>query len=174
MFIFVGEEDSESSNESCLLTTIWGLELNHPYKFNIPELLCSKVLNLSEAIKYSQLKLRPFQSLLRTSSMTAPHFPSIQSALDDLPTKPCVLLEHDIKELPSCSQVLAVKPFSIHKPLTSKNISGFSLTLCPLKKGSKSATVCDSFTSDEKRKSRRRQKFRSDSISAHIPRIKVN
>lgn len=150
--------------------------MNHPHKYNIPELLCSKIINLSETIHCSQLKLRPFQSLMHTSSMNDPHFPTIHSALNDLPRKPCVLLEHEKKEKSTLmhSKVLAVKPVSLQKPLTSKNISGFSLILCPLKKVSKSGAICDTVIPEEKRKSRRRHKFRSDSISGNFPRLKVS
>lgn len=189
-FIFFSEnvddddDDSSDSDESshgisaekCLLTTIWGLELSHSHKYNIPEILCTKLLNLSEAIHHSQLKVRPFQSLVQSSSINAPHFPTIHSALNDLPRKPCVLLKHQKKEQQALSQnqVLAVKPVSLQRPLTSKNISGFSLALCMLKKSSRLGSFCDSVVLEEKRKPRRRQKFRNDSGNNSFSRIKVN
>lgn len=113
---------------------------------------------------------------MQSSSINAPHFPTIHSALNDLPRKPCVLLKHKKKEQQALSQnqVLAVKPVSLQKPLTLKNISGFSLALCTLKKSSRLGSFCESVILEDKRKSRRRQKLRNDSGNNSFSRIKVN
>ncbi|XP_054720948.1 LOW QUALITY PROTEIN: uncharacterized protein LOC129230566 [Uloborus diversus] len=166
--------DNDTGNEEskCLLTAIWGCQLKQP-TCNIPEALCTKVLNLSEAIALSQLKIRPFESMVH-ASFKYPHVPTIHSALSDLPCNPCVLLKHEKKEQITSFQnrVLAVLPHSPHKPLTISNVAGFSLILYPMKKTHKSCTNGNSSPAEEKRKSRRRQKFRSDSVTSAFPRLK--
>ncbi|XP_035220196.1 uncharacterized protein LOC118193248, partial [Stegodyphus dumicola] len=167
--------DEATEEKKCMLTAMWGCEAKQPLKVDMPDILCQKVLNLSEAISWSQLKVRPFQSLLLSSSLNNPHFPTIHSALNDLPKKPCVLLEHEKKEQPSSFQkrLLAVVPLSSQKPVTTKNITKFSLILCPLKKAYKSNSMNgEPVLSEEKRRSRRRQKIRSDSMTSSLPRKK--
>ncbi|GFU19786.1 START domain-containing protein [Nephila pilipes] len=168
-------EDSEQhkKEEKCLLTAIWGCEPKQPLQSNMPDILCSKVHNLSEAISWSQIKIRPFQSLMLPSSLTNRHFPTIHSALDDLPTKPCVLLEHEKEKSSFQNAVLAVVPLSSHLPMTVNNISGFSLVLHQLKKSHNANNInCETVVSEDKRRSRRRQKVRSDSMNSGFPRNK--
>ncbi|XP_055938574.1 uncharacterized protein LOC129968575 isoform X1 [Argiope bruennichi] len=163
----------QKNEEKCLLTAIWGCEPKPTMQENMPDILCRKVHNLSEAISWSQLKIRPFQSLMLPSSLTNPHFPTIHSALDDLPIKPCVLLEYEKEKSAFQNAVLAVVPQSSQIPMTINSITGFSLVLHQLKK-SNSAGILNSETvvSEDKRRSRRRQKVRSDSMNSGFPRNK--
>ncbi|GFY59621.1 START domain-containing protein [Trichonephila inaurata madagascariensis] len=170
-----GRNDGEQpkNEEKCLLTAIWGCEPKEPLPSNMPDILCSKVHNLSEAISSSQMKIRPFQSLMLPSSLTNRHFPTIHSALDDLPTKPCVLLEHEKEKSSFQNAVLAVVPVSSHVPMTINNITGFSLVLHQLKKSNNANIInFETTVSEDKRRSRRRQKVRSDSMNAGFPRNK--
>ncbi|CAL1262533.1 unnamed protein product [Larinioides sclopetarius] len=140
---------------------------------NMPDILCRKVHNLSEAISWSQLKIRPFQSLMLPSSLTNPHFPTIHSALEDLPTKPCVLLEYEKEKSAFQNAVLAVVPMSSQIPMTINNINGFNLVLHQLKKSNSTGILnSEIVVSEDKRRSRRRQKFRSDSMNSGFPRNK--
>nr|XP_042898304.1 uncharacterized protein LOC107437359 [Parasteatoda tepidariorum] len=160
---------SGNDENACVLTVIWGCE---PLQHNMPESLCKKILSLSEAISWSQLKVRPFQSLINTSSLNNPHFPSIHTALNDLPRKPCVLLEHEDRPMSFQNGALAVIAASSEKPVTVKNLTGFTLMLFPFKKSNNNNVInCETLTED-KRKSRRRLKLRSDSMTSNAPRKK--
>ncbi|GFX99241.1 START domain-containing protein [Trichonephila clavipes] len=168
---FSNDSEQPKNEEKCLLTAIWGCEPKEPN--DLPDILCSKVHNLSEAISSSQMKIRPFQSLMLPSSLTNRHFPTIHSALDDLPTKPCVLLEHEKEKSSFQNAVLAVVPVSSHVPMTINNITGFSLVLHQLKKSNNANIInFETTVSEDKRRSRRRQKVRSDSMNAGFPRNK--
>ncbi|GIY18670.1 START domain-containing protein [Caerostris darwini] len=169
------ENNSEhlEEEEKCLLTVIWGCEPKPSFQNNMPDILCRKVHNLSEAISYSQMKIRPFKSLMLPSSLTNPHFPTIHSALDDLPTKPCVLLEYEKERASFQNAVLALMPLSSQIPMTVNSIIGFNLVLHQLKKSNNSNVLNhETVVSEDKRKSRRRHKVRSDSMNSGFPRNK--
>ncbi|GIY94314.1 START domain-containing protein [Caerostris extrusa] len=169
------ENNSEhlEEEEKCLLTVIWGCEPKASFQNNMPDILCRKVHNLSEAISYSQMKIRPFKSLMLPSSLTNPHFPTIHSALDDLPTKPCVLLEYEKERASFQNAVLALMPLSSRIPMTVDSIIGFNLVLHQLKKSNNSNVLNhETVVSEDKRKSRRRHKVRSDSMNSGFPRNK--
>ncbi|KAG8196133.1 hypothetical protein JTE90_007868 [Oedothorax gibbosus] len=153
-----GNCDQTQCEERCLLTAIWGCEPKPSGKAT-PESLCLKVLHLSEAISWSQCRVRPFRSLLHPSSASNPHFPTIHSALNDLPKTPCVLLRHEKRTFTNAA--LAVVPQS------GSGGAGFSLVLCQLTKP-KSVSNGDA-PEQEKRRSRRRQKVRSDSMNMGFP-----
>ncbi|XP_076315593.1 uncharacterized protein LOC143228153 isoform X3 [Tachypleus tridentatus] len=166
------ETNSTGAPNQCQLTAINTISPYVKTSENPAVMVTWRLQNLKEALTFTNVKLKPFQSLkssLSESSVPPPHVPMIRSALIDITHEPNELLKpQEVKSKSNTSQepLLAVVPFAMSKPITLKNVKGFVLVTRVQKSNSKNSSNGSSFKSGDKVRIRRRARNQSGCLPA--------